>query len=370
MSSESNSSVSVKLGIVLAVFLGLVGGLIFAYNFVPRPAADQQTGKDIAAATSVFVRDGLEKDGKVYSVKQCDANGCEVQALPNTIPSHAWRMLAFAGMLQAGDGSAKDALAAEFEGFERQADLYLEHFSLHQVYEAYEATNDNRYLMRFIESAAALSDRASADWTSRNMPAPAPMLAGAVIRELGQLHKVLGDADAVAAARQSLEWFPKDDSIVTFMRDKALKTASDLAEIIPDDGAERCFEPWGKYALYESTNDEKWLNEIKAFFQGNADQVKHFTVAQYVLPCLDVLHDLGTKDSKYDSMFKEIAESTILKGWDSAVDKKCNGDNGFLALSVDPGALPRGCKNAQKFLVDSAWATYIFSKRKDLFEVL
>lgn len=373
MNSENNSSsVSVKIGVALAVFVGIGVGLIVASKYLPSKTTTGQmlNGQEIAKSTGMYLSQSTVKNGQVFSVTSCDSAGkCEVAAMPDPVPALAWRILGLAGVYKAtGKEEIKATMKEDFKKFASKANSEIEMYSLHQIYEAYKATGDEDYLAQFGSSAMGMLDQVTITWQP-GVSLPSMMMVGAVERQLGQLYAVLGDKQAVAVLQKRHDWFPKDDQIPG-IRETVLKTAQRLFDDIPDTDYDlACFEPWGKYSVYTATGDKKLLDEIKAFFAKNEKSLENHSVAQFVLPCLDVLKDLAATDPSYDALFKRVAENVVLKAWDSSVSKKCSGDGGFFPKAIDPSKRVGGCSNLQKFVTDSAWASFIFGQRKDLFEV-
>lgn len=102
-----------------------------------------------------------------------------------------------------------------------------------------------------------------------------------------------------------------------------------------------CWIKWSEIQIFKMNKDPKYLNSVKAFFDkmsvgSNVELINQLPAIQFCITTLmDLYHE--TNDSKYKKEALNITQFVVKNYWDSSLDPKYNGDNGFLFTKYDAG---------------------------------
>lgn len=318
--------------------------------------------------------------GKLFARRECDQAGTCRMVEPEMVGSYSWAILAEAGALRAtGDQRHRARIRELYDRWTKLADGASEMFGLFQLYDAYRATGDLDLLASFFNRTELYLRFLQDSWKSSKQPRRGePMLLATLVRQLANAAEVFNhpevSAKFVMPSSQTSGLVRPGDRKREFLA-AAKHLLRDLEAAVRDATAPplttkgrsvpqfSCWVQWSKAALYEASKDRQILFEMQEFFDSvslaEGKQSLHLETLQSILPCIQSLLTLGTRDPRYTVQAEELFRRYILPNWDAPVQPLCGGAGGLLTIPVPYAVTTIPCQLNSEYVSDTAWAMFL-----------
>lgn len=379
---------------VLLVLCLVLAALIVALIFYGAPRIRQvetkpvyRSGAEISSESSGFLEQWSPATGIPAEVLCRNDGSIETHSM-GSLPSSAWRLLAFASRYNTSHNPRYLALMdAEFASISSHADGLEEMSSLWQEYLVYELTGDVRFLSFFIYGAYALPFTLRGGFTDAILTRSEPMTLATLVRTLAMGVRAYSDPEAKAAfdtelAAKALKYGepPRVMPLHEFEAGQVrlYEEARRLYNVLwaPDYFAESRLQDitlyrqcWRALASYEMSRafpgDISYLDATKktlldlSIDKGSPERFRFITLQQ-VLPCVEVLISLASSDPTFLPLRNAALEKFIIPAYDGPEAGICGQHGGFVTGRSTEGYFS-GITNL-KSAADISWLTYIFSK--------
>lgn len=400
----------------------------------PRPVmvSAAEIRKDIFDFTT---KTFFEKNGdelKVWGINKCDEYGKCANSDEATNPTYAWAMLFLAqAKVEYKDSDPErykisaDLLEKVFLKWIYSADTSAERFSVHQLYEAGEVTNDDRFTY-WVRDRLTLSILNSKNFIAQSLDSKTNVnnsyLLSTMARQLAQglgarlsydIRATNEDEKTKSTKIEKEDKFKakeieRNERIyeVTALIDRILGIAqADSLQgldssypplLVKNEGVENlpqlaCYSIWAKLSAIKLTSSklissnetiDLYKKETSNFFKqlltNMQDGNVKFLVLQSILPCLhsirdyypiviqDIIEGGEGKDRSEVEDLKQLYDllvNYLLKSWDR-IGSVCNKKGGFYSNFDDN--IPFAFCSGKKSLVDNSWSYFILSQHQDL----
>jgi hypothetical protein len=334
--------------LILAIIFLITASAIAVFYFTqPKATTAKLTGLEIAKMSYGFFDEMKRQNGWYTYSQTCkeetDYQGCEMdqESYPQT---NAWVMLANLGLY---DFTREQQYLNDASG---EMDILLDNckdpdntdclWVLVQMSELYKRTRDPYHL----DKIKFFADKLLEDNTQEGV-----LMKGIEAREFAIVYGLTGNQkylnESLNRLEKAKEYLKSEDVIYTTngLQVKNFVCSAELA----------------KLELYKTTKDERYLLEVRDFFDSavvgsHGRDLYQLTAIQ---PCIESLLSLylATNDAKYWSQTLNLTHYMITYRWDSPLNiaKKYNGDGGFLFETYQ--------FNNSKTVTDTAYAIYLFS---------
>ncbi len=351
--------------------------LIAAAPFSEKRMLPPLTGVQVAESSAPFIASLAEQSPPAVWLS-CHADGsCARKGTPD-VTTHAWKMMAYAGLFNAtGNESYRNSLARAFTAFNESFNGPNAFWALVQPAQAYIATNDSAYLRPLFLSGRALRQAVSSGDLNASQ---ITMLHAIASRELALLYRMLGDP----AVRDSLTaggLTPRDENAFAADRRKyldaslaALSRAHQLDSKdplvlagTPGVHTSSCWIQLAYIELFEATGNSSHINSVTSFFSpsrfsSRRPQNTGYSALVEIHPCIESLQYLTSRDDTYLSDLDALYQWFLLPYWDASVSPRCVGTNGFLAALRNTTTQASLCANNDQDNTDAAYSIYLLSR--------
>jgi len=347
---------SMRNYLIIGIIVAIVVFLVFMIYFTEKPVK-KLTGLEIANMSYGFF-DKMRRSNEWYNYSQTckeefPLTNCKIDS--NSYPqTNAWVMLANLGLYDATKeqrhlNNAKYEMNVLLNNCKNPDDIYCL-WVLVQMSELYKRAKDPDYLDKIQNFADKLLEIKTEEGV---------MMKGIETREFAVAFSLTGDQkylDESLNRLKTAEEYLKSEGVLYVVNDLQVRDFVCSVEL-------------AKLELYKVTEDEKYLNDVKTFFDSadvgtHGEDLYQLTVIQ---PCIESLLTLyfETGDVKYWNQALNLTYYMITYRWDSPLNmaKKYNGDGGFLFQTYQ--------NENMKTVTDTGYAIYLLSIMKDAkFEIV
>ena len=330
-------------------------------DLIKKYPAINLTGIEIAKLSEPFIDTLQRPDGLFYFSSMCDGftANCQIENL-SRIQNGAWPLYAYSGLYRAtGKDVYIDKIKNEMHELLNRcsADRDACAFIVVQIEEAYNITNDPRYLnliIKEVETPTYVSEVTSS------------MLNSIIVRQQAMGYRLTGNEKYLRWALNTMEETEK--SLKRFHEGETLYKRDNF-EFRPNS----CWFQLANIEMYDATKERKYLDRVTEFFDTArlGDYVKQNGLSKFngveIQPCIDSLLRLyeRTGNTFYIDDAYVISDYYLNEMWDNPISKKYNGDYGFLLNSCRISNNRTICYTDRKALSDTSYAIYLFSLQKD-----
>ncbi|MFH1398650.1 MAG: hypothetical protein ABIG95_00890 [Candidatus Woesearchaeota archaeon] len=337
------------------ILLGILAVILIALSFflfpIQRKVEQELTGLEIAHQSTQFLDSMRLPDNTYFLNKQCD--GTRTESIPQ---SNAWALLAYSGLYEAHDSKALSMIDQELQTiFTVSRDLNGQAaFSLTavQLAKAYAIAKREQlqsapilltFIVGYADTLSLIQDPSVLD---------SAMLLAIASRQLALTYQILGvDKYGEQTPQLRAQMLNKSYEYLSLAQ-------SELAAEKPwfqDFKGDTCWVTLAQLELAQATGKD--IEQVQTIFDtisfNQLETVPNELPPAALQPCIETLLILYRKTNQkhYLDQAISINQYLVSSKWDSAYNKQCTADNGFL---LSAGSL--------KLHTDTAYQIYLLAQ--------
>ena len=388
--SERNPRVAF-FALLMVVFCILALIAYFVVEIRKNAAIVRLSGQEIVERTAPFIESLVDRRrgdpgtdaSRYFAAIRCSSGVCAPE-ITGELPTLSWRLYALAALYASTKDEAKRAqikadgkltygalkAIAENNWFEGDDTPF---YTVDQVYEAWKILGDSEllyYVYRYgLEAMRWVRDHENEE----SIMEKGTMLSSMLVKTLYDMHMVLSEDAVIKSGTEEVdsEVSQKRDDDDSLKQMERVRNAVDeylnLQPIIFKESLVEyrylsCWGWWSRYWVAKAKRDGDEMKLLRSIMQNMRFDSRPYEAFQFrtvhdVMPCIEVLRELGEDDPEFKELEYAATQRFIVDRWDSKDRKLCNGQNSFLAASPY-----YGCEESLELIAASSWPLRVLSR--------